>query len=100
MAMETYTFGSHDFMMAVLEKANREMPYPIQLNRTDFRVFITILQRLALYGKVTHKDIETIPGYGTVRNDDSGDDEEWDPIEHWAMSWLSGIAETLGVEGI
>lgn len=96
--MESYTFGSHDFMMAVLEKAalHRNADgggnYPIELNATDFRVFVTILQKLAMYAKVTHKDIETIPGYG--------EDGHSEPIEDWATSWLSGIAETLGVEGI
>lgn len=100
--MDSYTFGSHDFMMAILEKQAKDLPggkYPIEWNATDFRVFVTILQNLALYGKFTHKDIESIPGYGTVRNE-SGDDEEWEPIEDWAWQLLSGIAETLGVEGI
>lgn len=92
--MDSYTFGSHDFMMAIIEKQMGELlggKYPIELNTTDFRVFITILQKLALYGSVTHKDIESIPGYG---NDDM------EAIEEWSLSWLSGIAETLGVEGI
>lgn len=96
--MDSYTFGSHDFMMAVIEKASLHRNddggsnYPIELNQTDFRVLVTILQKLALYARVTHKDIETIPGYG--------EDGESEPIEEWAWSWLSGIAETLGVEGI
>lgn len=92
--MDSYTFGSHEFMMAILEKQMGELPggkYPIELNATDFRVLVTILQKLALYGSVIHKDIESIPGYG---NDDM------EAIEEWAWSWLSGIAETLGVEGI
>lgn len=90
--MDSYTFGSHKFMMAILEKANREAPYPITLNRTDFRVFVTILQNLALYDGVSHKDIPSIPGYG--------EDGESEAIGDWAQSWLSGIAETLGIEGI
>lgn len=93
--MDAYTFGSHDFMMAILENQARDLPggkYPIELNATDFRVFVTILQNLALYDGVSHKDIETIPGYG--------EDGESEPIGDWAQSWLSGIAETLGVEGI
>jgi hypothetical protein len=49
------------------------------------------LQNLAKYGKVTHKDIESIPGYGG---------EFIEPIEDWAWQFLSGIGETLGVEGI
>lgn len=66
--------------------------YPITLNTTDFRVFITILQKLALYGNVSHKDFPEIPGFG---------DDDWqEPIEGWAHEWLSGIGDTLNVEGI
>lgn len=96
--MDSYTFGSHEFMMAVFEAQLKSKDqwggnnYPVEFNTTDFRVFITILQNLALYGKVTHKDIESIPGYG--------EDGETEAIEEWARSWLSGIAETLDVEGI
>lgn len=96
--MDSYTFGSHDFMMAILEKQSQLKneyggnQYPMELNTTDFRVFVTILRQLALYDKVTHKDIPTIPGYG--------EDGGWEPIGDWATSWLSSIAETLGVEGI
>jgi hypothetical protein len=92
--MDSYTFGSDEFMMAILEKQEKELPgggYPIELNATDFRVFVTILQGLANYGVANHKTVPSIPGYG---------DEEFEPIEEWAASWLSGIAETLGVEGI
>jgi hypothetical protein len=89
--MDSYTFGSHDFMMAVLEKGTKEK-YPIELNATDFRVFVTILEKLSQYDSVNHHDIPTIPGYG--------EDGESEPIGDWATSWLSGIAETLGIEGI
>lgn len=88
--MDSYTFGSDEFMKAILEKGTKEK-YPIELNATDFRVFVTILQGLANYGVANHKTVPSIPGYG---------DEEFEPIEEWAASWLSGIAETLGVEGI
>lgn len=95
--MESYTFGSHDFMMAVIEKQMASKDeyggnnYSITLNTADFRVFVTILQNLALYSKVTHKDIEAIPGF---------ESESLEPISEWAWDWLSGIAETLDVEGI
>lgn len=95
--MDSYTFGSHEFMMAVLEKASAHRNadggsnYPIELNQTDFRVFVEILRGLALYGVANHKTVESIPGYSN---------DETEPIEEWAWSWLSGIAETLGVEGI
>ena len=88
--MDSYTFGSPDYISAILEKGQKEK-YPIELAATDFRVFITILEKLALYDSVSHKDIPSIPGYGG----------EWtEPIGDWAQSWLSGIGETLGVEGI
>lgn len=93
--MDSYTFGSHDFMQAILEKQAKDLPggkYPIELNATDFRVFVTILEKLSLYDSVTHKDIPSIPGYG--------EDGESEPLGDWAMNFLSAIGETLGVEGI
>lgn len=87
----SYTFGSHDFMQAVIERGIRE-GYPVTLNATDFRVFVTILEKLALYDSVNHKDIPSIPGYG--------EDGQLEPISDWAWQFLSSIGETLGVEGI
>lgn len=87
--MDFYTLGSHDGHMAIIEKANVGAPYPFSMNMTDFRVFVTILQKLALYDSVSHKDIPSIPGY---------DDEETEALGNWAASWYSGIAETLGIE--
>lgn len=85
----SYTLGSHDGHMAIIEKANVASRITFSMNMTDFRVFVTILQRLALYDSVSHKDIESIPGYG---------DSESEPLGEWAASWYSGIAETLGIE--
>lgn len=93
--MASYTFGSEDFIRALIEAQDRDVlfyKYPVEFSRTDFRVFITILHNLAFYDEVSHKDIPSIPGYG--------EDGESEPIGDWASSWLSGIAETLGVEGI
>lgn len=87
----SYTFGSNDFVQAVIERGIRE-GYPITLNATDFRVFITILQKLALHDSVNHKDIPSIPGYG--------EDGESEPLGDWAWQFLSSIGETLNVEGV
>lgn len=92
--MESYTFGSDEFMDRIHDKADMDAPYPMTLNRTDFRVFTTILRDLALYGECTRSTrvaVSEILGTGT-------DDTE--PIEEWAWGWLSGIGETLGVEGV
>jgi hypothetical protein len=90
--MDSYTFGSPAFMQAV-EQAMRseDSHFGINLNATDFRVFVTLLKSLALYSDVSHKEFETILGHG---------DGETEPISEWAMEWLSSIAESLGVEGI
>lgn len=96
--MDSYTFGSHDFMMAILEKQSQLKneyggnQYPMELNTTDFRVFVTILQQLSLYDSVTYKQFPSIPGYG--------EDGESEPIGDWATSFLSSIADSLDVEGI
>lgn len=94
--MDSYSFDDHNAFMAIIEKASQHRNpdggsnYPIELNATDFRVLVTILRQLALYDKVTHKDIPSIPGYG--------EDGDMEPIGEWAWSWYSGIAETLGIE--
>lgn len=95
MTDQSYTFGSDNFMEAVaLERLRSGEIYTIGLNDSDFRVFIAILRDLALYGEAsrsTRVTVSEILGTGT---------DETEPIEEWAWSWLSGIAETLGVEGI
>lgn len=66
----------------------------MELNTTDFHVFITILRDLALYGEATRSTrvaVAEILGTGT---------DEIEPIEEWSWGMLSSIAETLGVEGI
>jgi hypothetical protein len=83
--------GVVKFMQAVEAAMKGESTYPIQLNATDFKVFVTILKSLAAYSDVSHKEFETILGYG---------DGETEPISDWAMEKLSGIAESLGVEGV
>lgn len=96
----SHTFGSDEFMSAVLKRQSESRneyggnQYPIELNTTDFHVFITLLKELALYGEAGRSirvAASEILGTGT-------DDDE--PIEMWAWSMLSSIAETLGVEGI
>lgn len=98
--VEMHTFGSDDFMSAVLKRQSELKneyggnQYPMELNTTDFHVFITILKELALYGEAGRSvrvAASEILGTGT-------DDDE--PIEMWAWDMLSSIAETLGVEGI
>lgn len=88
------TLMSDEFVAAIKERgtADPSWPkYPVEFNRTDWDVFITILQKLADYGNVSHKDIPEIVGWG--------DDEE-EPVSAWARDWLSGIAITLNIEGI
>ena len=88
----SFTALSDEFVAAILERGTTDGNYPIELNATDFRVFITILHKLAQYGNVSHKDFPEIPGFG---------DDDWqEPIEGWAYEWLSGIGDTLNVEGI
>lgn len=91
----THTFGSESFMAALRAAQEGELPggkYPVEFNSTDFTVFVQILKNLALYGTVSYKGIPVIPGYG--------EEGTLEAIEDWAVSWLNGIAETLGVEGI
>lgn len=94
--MESYTFGSDNFMSALAEERMRTGEnYPITLNDTDFRVFMAILRDLAFYGEcagTTRDTVAKILGYS--------DSDIIEPIEEWAWQFLSGIAETLGVEGI
>lgn len=95
---QSFTALSDEFVAEVLSRQERMRDeygsnnYPITLNTTDFRVFITILHKLAMYGNVTHKDFPVIPGFG--------DDDYQEPIQGWAQDWLSGIGDTLNVEGI
>jgi hypothetical protein len=67
--------------------------YPITLNDKDFRVFTAILKDLALYGEVGKSTRDKV-------REIIGDSDETEPIEDWAWNWLSGIGETLGIEGI
>lgn len=92
--MESYTFGSDEFMSAVaLERMRTGENYPITLNDTDFRMLTAILRDIALYGEV-----------GKSTRDKAreilGDSFTSEPLEDWAWQWLSGIGETLGIEGI
>lgn len=93
--MESYTFGSDNFMSAIaLERLRTGKNYPIGFNDSDFRVFTTILRDLALYGEAsrsTRVAVAGILGTGT---------DEMEPIEVWAWSLLSSIGDSLGVEGI
>lgn len=93
--MESYTFGSDNYMQAIaLERLRTGENYPITLNDSDFRVFTAILRDLALYGECsrnTRVAVAEILGTGT---------DETEPIEDWAWEMLSGIGETLGIEGI
>lgn len=93
--MQSYTFGTDNYIEAIaLERMRTGENYPITLNDSDFRVFTHILRDLALYGECsrsTRVAVAEILGTGT-------DDTE--PIEEWAWNWLSGIGETLNVEGI
>ncbi len=92
--MEGYTFGSDEFMSAIaLERMRTGENYPVTFNDTDFRMFTAILRDVALYGEV-----------GKATRDKAreilGDSFTSEPLEEWAWNWLSGIGETLGVEGI
>lgn len=95
--VQSFTALSDEFMAALLKAQGESRDeygsnnYPITLNTTDFEVFTKILRSLAQYGSVSHKDFEVIPGFSS---------EEEEPIAQWAWDWLSGIGETLGVEGI
>lgn len=93
--MESYTFGSGNYMEALaLERLRTGENYPITLNDTDFRVLISILRDLALCGECgrdARVAVAEILGTGT---------DETEPIEEWAWGMLSGIGETLGVEGV
>ncbi len=93
--MQSYTFGSDNFMNAIaLERMRTGENYSITLNDGDFRVFTTILKELALYGECTRSTrvaVAEILGTGT---------DDMEPVMEWAWSFLSAIAETLGVEGV
>lgn len=92
---EFYTFGSDEFMSAIaLERMRTGENYPITLNDSDFRVLTVILKELALYGECsrsTRVAVAEILGTGT---------DDIEPIEDWAWQFLSGIGDTLGVEGV
>ncbi|HEY6020769.1 MAG TPA: hypothetical protein VIY48_13000, partial [Candidatus Paceibacterota bacterium] len=55
--MTSYTFGTDEFISAVsaAQQAQKNSyggnQYPMELNTTDFHVFILILRDLALYGE-------------------------------------------------
>lgn len=93
--MQSYTFGSDNFMEAIaLERMRTGENYSITLNDSDFRVLTVILRDIALYGEATgiaRSAVAEILGTGT---------DDIEPIEDWAWGFLSGIGETLGVEGI
>lgn len=93
--MESYTFGSDNFMEAIaLERLRTGENYPITLNDSDFRVLTVILRDLAFYGEATRSTrvaVAEILGTGT---------DVMEPIEEWAWNFLSSIGETLNVEGI
>lgn len=89
----TTTMLSDEFIKAVTERgtADSSWPkYPIEFNTRDWKVFIRILQKLAEYGTVIPKDFYDILDF----------DEDVEPITDWASDWLSGIGDTLNVEGI
>lgn len=97
---ESYTFGTDEFISAVSKAQQRQRngyggnQFPMQLNTTDFLVFITILRDLAMYGEATRSTrvaVSEILGTGT---------DDIEPIEEWAWDMLSSIGESLGVEGI
>jgi hypothetical protein len=92
---QTFTFGSDDFINAIVKaKTDIGLPYPIGMSDTDFHIFILILKELALYGEVgraTRVAVADLLGTGT---------DDLEPIENWAWGWLSGIGETLNVEGV
>lgn len=93
--MESYTFGSDEFMQAIaLERMRTGENYPITLNDKDFRIITEILRQIALYTEIDHHKLNS------MLEDGSHPADEIDPISDWAWSWLSGIAETLAVEGI
>ncbi len=95
MTDQTYTFGSDEFMTSLqLEKLRSSQNYPITLNNTDFHVLTVILRELAMYGEFGssgRSEVAQILGTGT---------DDIEPVEDWAWSWLSGIAGTLGIEGL
>jgi hypothetical protein len=93
--MESYTFGSDNFMEAIaLERMRMQENYPITLNDKDFRIVTEILRGLALYGEVDRHKLNDLVGWRYGGNLDQ------DPIEEWAWNALSGIGVTLEVEGI
>lgn len=87
----SFTFGSAEFMEEIFRRGTQRN-YPIGLNSTDFKVFVTILHKLALYGGVSHHDFDEVLTFDPL------DIEE--PIERWAWDFLSSIGETLNIEGI
>lgn len=96
--MDSYTFGSDEFMAAILEKRAKSIfgNYEIGLNAKDFQVFITILQGIALYGEIDRHKLNDLIGWTT----DDPDPDETEPVEDWAWQFLSNIGETLGIESI
>lgn len=93
--IQSYTFGSDNFMEALaLERMRTGENYPITLNDSDFRVLTVILRDLALYGEATRSTRVAVAEILGTEADDI------EPIEEWAWGWLSGIGETLNVEGI
>lgn len=95
MTDQTYTFGSDNFMNALqLERLRTGDHYTISFNSNDFHVLTVILRDLALYGEASRSarvEVAEILGTGT---------DDIEPVEDWAWSFLSGIGESLGVEGI
>jgi hypothetical protein len=97
--MESYTFGSPEFMSAIaLERMRTGENYPITLNDKDFRILTTILQQIAIYGDISRSELNDLVGWNGENWE--GNERDIDPISDWAWNWLSGIGETLGVEGI
>lgn len=88
--MQSFTFGSDEYYEAVIREGIKDK-YPIELNATDFLVFIKILDNLSKFASVSHSDFPVINGYG---------DDNTEPIEEWARNIYSSIGETLGIEGI
>ena len=88
--MQSFTQGSPEYIREIIEKGTKEK-YTIELNAKDFTVFAKILYFLENYAKVSHSDIPEIEGYG------GGNIK---PLEDWAYGMLSGIGDSLGVEGI
>ena len=77
--MQSFTMGTSEMVSAMFERLPDR--YPLELNRDDMVALITALATSV--GFVTWDDGE-VP----------------DPIRERAESLFSGIAETLGVEGI